>query len=245
MVSRRDRALLAAVVGTLLVLNPVWAFPDGGQTRLTYEYRAEPVDDLAAAVVDHGEYAVDGHLVLTCRPGGVDDRSCVFERRIGPNGTLRVDAPSNVSVEGGRLHSSYEYVYFGGSAFHRPRTTVENGAIVLSFRRVDAEAVAEQYAVPADSSVVPAAVRRAIDDGTASATLTVGRGTARAERLTDRYGEFGTGLFRRGGEYYWMEYGGPNPRPVVPRWALATFRALAVLCGGGLVFYAVQSPDVE
>ena len=245
MVSRRDRALLAAVVGTLLVLNPVWAFPHGGETRLTYEYRAHPVDDIAAAVVDHDEYAAERRSILTCRPGVVDNRLCAFERRVGPNGTLHIDAPSDVAVTDGQLNYPYEYVYFGGSAFYRPRANVSDGAVVLSFRRVTPETVAEEYAIPADSGVVPSAVRRAVDDGAANATLTVRRGTAHAERLTDRYEEFGTGLFRRGGNYYWVEYSGPNPRPVVPGWALTTFRALAVLCGGGLVFYAIQPPDAE
>ena len=247
MVSRRDRALLAAVVGALLVLNPVWAFPHGGGTRLTYEYHAEPVDadDLAAAVVDHDEYATERRSILTCPPRVVADRLCAFERRVGPNGTFRVDAGANVSVTDGRLDSPYEYVYFGGSAFHRPRANVTDGGVVLSFRRVSPETVATRYAVPADSSVVPAAVRRAIDRGTAETTFTVRRGSARAERLTDRHEAFGTGLLRRGGEYYWLEYGGPNPRPVVPGWALAVFRVLAVCCGGALTFYAVQSPDGE
>ena len=244
MVSRRDRALLAAVVGTLLVLNPVWAFPHGGETRLTYEYRAHPVDDLAAAVVDHDEHAAERRSILTCRPGVVDNRLCAFERRVGPNGTLRVDAPEADAADG-RLDYPYEYVHFGGSAFHQPRAEVTDGAVVLSFRRVSPETVAEEYAVPANSSVVPSAVRRALDDGTASVTLTVRRGTARAERLTDRHEEFGTGLFRRGGEYYWLEYGGPHPRPVVPGWALSVFRVLAVCCGIALVFYAVQTPHGE
>ncbi len=243
MVSRRDRALLAAVVGTLLLTNPAWAFPHGGVTKVTYEYRAEPVDDLAAAVVDYDRYVARGESILSCRPDGIDHRVCLFERRVGPNGTLTVDANATVSVDDGRLNYPYEYVYFGGSAFHRPRANVTDGGVVLSFRRVAPETVVGRYAAPANSSVVPAAVRRAVEEGSANATLAVRRGTARADRRTDRYEEFAPGLIERGGEFYWVEYGGPHARPAVPPRALTAFRVLAVCAGVALLFYAFQSPD--
>lgn len=243
--SRHDRALLAAVVGVVLLSNPAWAFPHGGGTELTYEYRAERVDDLTSAVVDFDEHAAERRSILDCGAGPVDDRLCLFERRVGPNGTLYLESGSPVHVRGGRLSYPYEYVYFGGTAFYRPRANVTDGGVVLSFRRVAPETVAERYAAPANSSVVPAAVRRAVDDGRASATLAVRRGTARAERRTDRHEEFTPGLLERGGEFYWVEHSGPHARPVVPGWAIAALRVLAVCCGAALLFYAVQPPDGE
>jgi hypothetical protein len=245
MVSRHDRALLAAVVGTLLVLNPLWAFPHGGGAKLTYEYRAEPVDALPSAVLEYDEHAAERRAILRCRPGGVDDRLCVFERRVGPNGTLRVplDSAARASTVDGRLNYPYEFVSFGGSAFYRPRATVSNGSVALSFERVSAETVAEWHAVPATAGVVPDAVRRALDDGAATATITVGGDSATAERRRERYEKYGSALVERDGEYYRVRYSGPHRRPVVPGWALSALRALAVAVGLGLAFYAVQTPE--
>ena len=45
MVSRRTTLALLVVVGLLLVTNPLWLYPDAGESEYTYERSAVTVED--------------------------------------------------------------------------------------------------------------------------------------------------------------------------------------------------------
>lgn len=225
-----------AIVGTLLLVNPLYVYPDGGHYVQTYEFESTQVNGSVAS----SHLRLDDRRVLRC---GLDwRRSCLLERGIGPNGTLVVDDVSALDDrrDDGRLFSSYRYVQLD-SAFYRPNATVSNGSVVLSLERVDPAVVASDVAV--EYRRAPDAIRRAVDTGSASTTISTPNVEHPGERPEHELDNYGRNLVEKDGRFYAVRQVRYHGRPFSLGKHLSVLRGLGVLVGFGLVFWAFQLPN--
>ena len=234
--SRYDRGILLAIVGTLLLLNPLYVYPDGGHYVQTYGFESTQVNgSIASSLV-----RLDDRRVLRC---GLDwRRSCLLERGIGPNGTLIVDDASALDDErdDGRLFSSYRYVYLD-SAIYRPNATVSNGSVVLSLERVDPAVVASDVAV--EYRRAPDTIQRAVDTGSATTTVTTPNVELPGSKPEHELDDYGRRLVEKDGRFYAVRQVRYHGRPFWLGKHLSVVRSLGVVVGLGLVFRAFQLPD--
>lgn len=234
--SRYDRGLLLAIVGTLLLLNPLYVYPDGGRYVQTYGFESTQVNgSVTSSLVQF-----DDRRVLEC---GLDrGRSCLLERGIGPNGTLVVDDASALDDQrdDGRLVSSYRYVHLD-SGFYRPNATVSNGSVVLSLERVDPAVVASDVAV--EYRRAPDTIQRAVDTGSASTTISTPNVELPGPKPEHELDNYDRKLVEKDGRFYAVRQVRYHSRPFSLRKHLSVIRGLGVLIGFGLVFLAFQLPN--
>lgn len=242
MVHRPYWPLVLVAVGVVLLLNPLYLYPGGVPAEQTYTLRAEQVDDLGG-VLRSGE---TGAKILHCSAGAGphENRNCVFESLVGPNGTLVIQnrSLSDGTADGDALRYPFDYVTFDGKTeFYEPRTRTENGSVVLSLDPVSAWAVAENSSI-VPYRAAPDAVQRAIDTGAENATVRLPDGgppgTDRADALSEYVGSVGN-LVERDGTYYRVSSGVSYDRHAVAPLAVTTVRAVAVVAGLALIYRAV------
>lgn len=117
MPSQRATVALLAVVGLLLLSNPVWLYPSAGQTTYTYE-RSEVTVENGSITYDGSDdprFFFDNDLrAVGCQPTDREgDRACAFDEHL-------VDHPSvTVSRQLITAYSSPDYVEIDGDYYRR------------------------------------------------------------------------------------------------------------------------------
>lgn len=225
-----------AIVGTLLLLNPLYVYPDGGHYVQTYGFESTQVNESVTSSL----VPLDDRRVLEC---GLDRRrSCLLERGIGPNGTLIVDDASALDDERDdeRLFSSYRYVYLD-SDFYRPNATVSNGSVVLSLERADPTVVASDVAV--EYRRAPDTIQQAVDTGSASTTVSTPNVALPGPKPEHELDNYGRKLVEKDGRFYAVRQVRYHSRPFSLEKHLSVVRGLGMLVGLGLVFWAFQLPN--
>ncbi|WP_135852697.1 hypothetical protein [Halorussus salinus] len=239
MVSAHDAGIGLAILGVLLLLNPMYLYPDGGPDRVTFELRAERVN--ASALDDSNLIATGDSAVAACT-GTAHRRSCLFERRVGANGTLTVEETRLYRDGDGEVAVSadYRYVYLDGE-FYEPRAEAVGGSAVLRLERVNRTVLVRAFSTEFEAA--PPLVRRAVRNGSAAKTLTVTERTPR-EATVDRIRLATPALVRYDGEYVAVR----QVRYERRRFALAKYlsylQTAAFFVGLGLVVYAFQLPRI-
>lgn len=233
--SRFDWRLVAAMAGLLLVLNPVYLFPAGGQYVQTYSFAPERVDDSLTLALSN---AADS-TVHFCDVS--PDRTCLLERQVGSNGSLVITDSAVVEdvARSGEVLSSYEYVHLE-SGFYGVNSTVSNESVTLTLRSVNATTVAEYVARDYESA--PDAIQRAIDTGEASVTYSTPGDVAPSQRAEHRVRDFTHELVEKNGSFYLVRDSAYRGRTAWYAEYLGFVRLAMILLGFGLVLWAFQYP---
>jgi len=219
----RDRALLLFVVGIVLVLNPVYLFPNGVPHEKPVTYRAEVIER-----PDPYASSVPGYAILDCS-SEIHHRACVQAKQVGYNGSTRVDdAAFHLHDEESGLYTDYEYVRFR-EGYAKPNATGRNGTLVLSYEPRTTEAVMSEYAY--QYSDLPPVGKRAIQNGTTTTTRRI-VDFGEYEPVLEEYQEF----VERNGTFYAISRGPGRTRPVVPEWLFGAGRIGGVVGGAALAF---------
>jgi hypothetical protein len=139
--SDRQRGALALVVGTVLVLNPLYITAlhvDGG-----YHYRTAPATVEGGQLIIEGvdDSVADGIANLGCADELEQTRACAMDRYIHENGP--VSAPRSDSYNLG----NQEYVRVDGDYYQRVERE-RNGTVLLALERTSARETLEEIAVP-------------------------------------------------------------------------------------------------
>lgn len=172
-----ELAILAALLGVGLLLNPVYLYPDGGgETSQTYEF-AE-IDDEEAAI--HALSRSDA--VLQC-PG---ERACKLERDVLEAGSVEYEASM-------RRGQRYDVVAMDDELYLPVDEYDDTGTTTLSLEPLEPREAIEHVAV--DAADRPPAVAEGVETG--SVTL-VGDELESSDR-----GEI---LAHDGGYYYVTDY---------------------------------------
>lgn len=159
------RLVLLFLVSLALLANPLWLFPNEGETRYTYE-RSE-----LAPQGDGIEYepAVDpkqaslyndlAHVGCESGYGGVrvdrdlSGRTCVFEQSIADDGPVRVDGSDR------ELDIAIGYVELDDGYYHRVSTSDGTG-VTLDLERLSAGAVLANVSTAGLTGVDPDRIQR-------------------------------------------------------------------------------------
>ncbi|WP_136688889.1 hypothetical protein [Halorhabdus amylolytica] len=222
----RDRYLLLFALGLVLVVNPVYLFPNGVPREEAVTYRAEQIETVEDA---HNELPV--FAVLDCART-ITHRECVQARQVGYDGRLAVDTDTEVVPEDDEtgLYFGYDYVRFA-QGYAKPNASLDDGTLVLSFGPVSRDHVLGTYAFPFDE--VPPLGKRAIRNGTASTT-----------RLFTEFDDIDPiideeqRLVNRSGTFYRLELEKKVSNRQFPPWILGMVRIIGVIGGGALAFLA-------
>lgn len=223
----RDRALLGFLLGLLLVLNPVFVFPQGLPAEKTFEYRATPLERQGMADDALRSRGVD---VVDCDRSPAQ-RTCVYAGRVGYNGERRIEnaTVSRLPDDRNGLYTHYEYVRFE-EGLARPNATLENGSLVLSFDPVATDAVLRRHAVAFET--LPPVGREAVTTGRV--------------RVTQRYHDYdeidpAVSEFQRlvtyEGDVYLIRRYPKERSTVVPSWLYWTIRIGGVVGGAAIAFW--------
>lgn len=124
-------AVLLALVGVALLLNPLYLYPDGGGPERTYEAEQIEGESAASDALSRSDDA------LVCP----HERACRLEREVLERGGLEYDGRAR---EGPR----YDVVQLDGR-WYLPRAESSGENVTLDLRSVDALAAVEHVAVPA------------------------------------------------------------------------------------------------
>lgn len=223
----RNRALLGFLLGILLVLNPVFVFPQGLPAEKTFEYRAEPIERQGMTDDALRSRGVD---VVNCDRSPAQ-RTCVYAARVGYGGERRIENASVADLPDDRngLSTHYEYVRFE-EGLARPNATLENGALVLSFDPVSADAVLRRRAVAFET--LPSVGAEAIRTGSAQVTQRYHD----YDEIDSAVPEFQRLVTYEGDVYLIRRY--PKERStVVPSWLYWTIRMGGVVGGAAIAFH--------
>lgn len=211
-------------LGILLVLNPLYVFPQGVPTVEHAEFSAEVVDRLPE-LVDQ----VPPTAVLECDLP-THHRECIQARAVGYNGSKRVpETDVSLHGDGSGLHYGWDYVEFD-AGFAKPNETVNNGTLVLTFEPRTRQQVMDQYAT--DFEDVSALVKRTIRQGSANASQQYYRYSDR-EPFTDDYERF----VDRNGTYYHIRTTSLDQSSGFPRWLGSPSIDVVGLVGGVALLY--------
>ncbi len=109
---RRTIALLAVVVGVLLLTNPIWVFPNEGDTRYTYERSALVVENgsFVYAGADRSGFRERNALTpIACQLHETEQpRACAFDYHLVDHGPVTAqDQLSGVEPDFARLRGGY------------------------------------------------------------------------------------------------------------------------------------------
>ncbi|MFB6197076.1 MAG: hypothetical protein ABEI52_02240 [Halobacteriaceae archaeon] len=134
----RDRYLLLFALGLVLVLNPVYLFPNGVPHEEAITYQAEQID-----TVEDVHRNLPPSAVLDCtRP--ITHGECVQAHRIGYDGRLFVNTNVRVALEDDEtgLYFGYDYVRFA-RGYTEPNASLnkENRTLILSLTPVSQEKI--------------------------------------------------------------------------------------------------------
>lgn len=238
--SRQLWPLVLVAIGVVLVLNPVYLYPNGVPHEQTYRLQGERPDDLGA-ILSAGDR---GGSILDCpsESAPFESRSCVFESLVTPNQSLllpnRTLADSHSDDD--RLQYPFDFVRLQ-SGFYEPQAREENGSVALSLEPVTVEAVAERLHHTSYREA-PESVQRAIDTGNATTTVRFPPGESYGNDRTDRLDEYvGTvgKVVVKNGTYYHVSSGVSHDRAFPPI-LLELLRILGVLAGAFFVTLAVR-----
>ena len=235
MVSTYDRGLLVVAIGVVLLLNPVYFYPNGGPETTTYRIEAELVDGQPTV----SEYNDHGGSILKCT-GFVDDRTCLFERHVGPNGTFVVDNRSSLYRSDGEfwVSTDYQYVFFG-PGYYEPRVNVSNGTVVVSLERVNRTTVAREIALQYRNA--PEVVQNAVDKGNQSIRFTT-RPDEESPELERELRYHLPAIVRKGDQFYGVREYSLGSEPFFLANHLTEIRIVAAFAGLLLIFWAFQFP---
>lgn len=202
------RGLIGVAIAVLLAINPL-LLPGSLPVSLTYHVTAteiQPNTSIAVAAANQD----DGHTVIECLTGTIPPtRSCLFERRVGPNGTFIINSPGvRGAIDSNR--SNYQYVRLRGELYD-PRVARRNSSIVLSLTRVAPVTVAQQYAYPL--SYVPEGVKDAINSGKANTTVPAPSRDEQIPTHAEQMRQFYNAIVRANGQYYAVKAGANSPHP--------------------------------
>lgn len=237
MVSAHDAGIGLAILGVLLLLNPVYLYPHGGPQEKTLQFEAERVGTSDLGDVSILDVADSSVLVCT---GTTNRRECLFERRVGTNGSLTVENVTFYRTEDGEMRSytHYLYVYLDGG-FYEPRAEETNGSVVLRLERVNETTVTQTFTTEFEHALP--VLQRAIENGSATKTLTVTEPNPREVTL-DRLRSATPALVRSGEEYYVVRRVSYESRRFALAKYLSYLQTAAFFVGLGLVVYAFQLP---
>ena len=157
------RLLLVFLVSVALVANPLWLFPNEGDTRYTYE-RSELVpqgDDIEyrpAVDPNDGSYYNDlarvgcESLFGMRTDGDLTERTCAFEQSVADDGPVRVDGYDRPGIRIG-------YVELDDGYYHR---TLDGGdeSVTLTLEPLTAEAVLANVSSDAVAGADPERIQR-------------------------------------------------------------------------------------
>lgn len=223
----RDRYLLLFALGLVLVLNPVYLFPNGvpHEEEITYQaHQVETVEDV--------HRNLPTFAILYCTEL-ITHRECIQARQIGYGGRRSVENDTRVALEDDEtgLYFAYDYVRFG-QGYAEPNASLNNGTLILSLTPVSQEHVLSEYAFPFGS--LPPLGKRAIRNGTASTT----------RRFTDfddvdRFViDEEQRVVNRSGTFYRVDLEKKVSNRQFPPWILGVVRIGGVIGGATLAFVA-------
>lgn len=223
----RNRSLLLFALGLILVLNPVYVFPNGVPYEEQITYRAERIDR-----VGETHRKLPTSAVLDCR-GPISHRECVQAHRVGYDGRVLVENETRVALEDEEtgLYVGYEYVRFD-RGYTRPTASVEGGNLVLSYDPVSQKRVLSEYATPFGS--LPPLGKRAIRNGSASTT----RRFADFDDVEPFVIDEEQRIVNRSGTFYRIDLERKVSDRQFPPWILGVVRIVGVIGGAGLMVFA-------
>lgn len=158
------RLLVVFLVSVALFANPLWLFPNEGETRYTYE-RSELVpqgDDIEyEPPVDPTQGSLYNDLArVGCESGyggfpvdrDLSERTCAFEQSVADDGPVTVDGYDGQGIRVG-------YVELDGGYYHR---AVEegNGSVTLTLEPLSAEAMLANVSSDGVRGADPERIRR-------------------------------------------------------------------------------------
>lgn len=194
MVSRPTANYLLVLVAVVLLLNPLYLYPDG--ITMTHGYEVDEVTE-----EDYDRALFHASNVVFCGETSRADRPCPGEQEILEDGPTTVDGPTMEQPK-----TTYDVVVFAGPTPYRTVTTTENGSVIYDLEPIDFPEAMEVASVSTDDpNAVSARAETAVEDGEITSVGPV-------PELEDR------SIIEHDGDYYQGRTtsfrSSPEPRPV-------------------------------